>query len=126
MRGVTIKGRDPCRPEPGFYLWRMIPKAWAVPCRIIKQDGQYSCIIDGEEQPGSWDSDGLSDLMASWIQAETTPMIVKLILFGTPCSESEYNHKLSYKAWARIYSPRHPCLHPQSPVNLHTLAADEF
>jgi hypothetical protein len=118
--------RDPLHPEPGFYLLRLCPRGWQTPCQIIETDGLHSCVIDGIQQPGQWDSDGLSELFAAWVIAESSPPIVKLILFGVPCSEAEYNQKVAYKAWAQRHQPRHPCLTPGEPINIALLEPNEF
>lgn len=118
--------RDPLNPDPGFYTLRLVPRGWAVPCHLIVADGLYSCVIDGVQQPGAWRSDGLADLFASWIVAESSPPIVKLILFGTPCSEAEFDHKNSYREWAKRHQPRHPAANPNEPINIALLEGDEF
>lgn len=122
----TRQTRSPTAPEPGPYLLRIVPKGWETPCRVIQNNGRYSCMIDGELIPGSWSHDELGDLFAVWLVAEGSPPIVRLVLFGKACDEATYQHRLAMKDWARTNSPDHPCLFPERPMNSLLTPAEDF
>jgi hypothetical protein len=118
--------RSPTRPEPGYYLTSLVGKGWAVPCRLDLKDGLYSVEVDGEAIPGAWDSEQLGMLLENWVTAKDTAPIVRVILWGQPCEEHVYAHRLAMKEWASQFSPDHPCLTPMKRMNPRLLPATEF
>ncbi len=114
-------------PQPGLYTLRLVPKGWPVAARLDRsEDGIWSCWIDGERVPGEWIQDGLLAMLASWVQADDVAPIARLIVWGVPCDEGTYQHRLAMKAWALAHSPRHPAANPRKSIAPSTLAADDF
>ena len=115
-------------PQPGLYTLRLVPKGWPVAARLDRSvDGIWSCWIDGERVPGEWTQDGLLEmLMMSFISADEAAPIARLIVWGIPCDEATYQHRLAMKVWALMHSPRHPAANPRKSIDASTLAADDF
>ena len=113
-------------PKPGFYLLRLVPKGWEVAARLIETDGIFTCEIDGEPVPGEWTADTLAVAMGEWVTATASNPIVRLIIWGKPCDEAVYQHRLALKAWAFQHQPDHPAAKPRWPINLRLAPLTEF
>ena len=118
--------RSPTKPTPGFYLTSLVRKGWGVPCRLDLTDDRYTLEVDGERVPGSWHSEDLEALMLNWLQAKDAAPIVRVILWGKPCDQAVYEHRLAIKAWAQRHSPAHPSLSPLEPMNSRLIPIEEF
>ena len=124
MRKFT--SRSITNPTPGYYLLRLMPKGWEVPARLIESDGIYTCEIDGEPVPGEWTADTLAMAMGDWVTASDSNPIVRLIIWGKPCDEAAYQHRLAVKGWALQHQPAHPAANPREPINLRLAPLTEF
>lgn len=116
------------RPEPGYYLVRLVPKGWPVGARIVLADGRYSATVDDLPVPGSWTEEELEAEAAEWLsrgQLFDHPFL-RVSLFGTPCTETDYQHRLALKAWAKQHRPTHPAANPEKPIDPRLLPADDF
>lgn len=114
------------RPQPGYYLLRRIRRGWAVPCRIVESDGQFQCYLDGELMPGSWAEEEIAGFWIQFLIADSVHPIVQIQCHGITCDEATYAHRMAMKVWAAQSAPDHPCLHTMRPIDLGSLAADEF
>lgn len=117
--------RSPTRPEPGFYKVRLAPKAWAVPAHLILENGVYSLTLDGDAA-GTWTTEQLEQAIVDWLTATHTQPIARLVLYGEPCTETDYRHLLAVKAWAQENSSLHPSLHPMKAMHIRLTPVEEF
>lgn len=116
------------RPTPGFYTVRLVPRGWPVAARISLDDDRYSVTIDGKPVPRTWTEE---ELESDAVRAITTGTLfdhplLRVNCFGQMCDETEYRHKLATRAWAEANAPWHPSLHPEKPIDLRLLPAEDF
>lgn len=118
--------RSPTSPTPGFYVLKLVRGAWRCPCRLTLTDGAYSCEIDGEAIPGSFDEATLQEMFADWLVGKAVSPIIKLILYGQPCDEAECAWRNATREHNRVHNPDHPSVNPTKPINRRLLSADNF
>ena len=123
-----MQSRQIASPGPGFYLVRLVPKGWEVPARIDFDGERYSAVVDESPLLGQWTADELESLVADAILVGELfeRQMTKLLVFGRPCTETEYRHKVETKRWAEENAGWHPCLHPQNPIDGRLLPAEDF
>ena len=121
-----ISPRRQTEPVPGYYLLRLCPGGWQVPCIVFEHRGCYSCEVDGKLIPGSWTADELENFWPPINSAEDN-QVLRISLYGEKCQDaSQYEWRHAMKAWARRNSPHHPSLHPDKPIEIRLLPAEEF
>lgn len=116
------------KPEPGFYLLRLVPRGWEVPAEIRLEGDGYVAVIDEAPLPGRWTEAELEALVGDAMVAGELferPM-TKLLVFGLRCSETTYRHQVAMKRWAERHAGWHPCLHPTRPIDSRLLPAEDF
>lgn len=128
---VTTPSLPLTEPKPGYYLLRLVPKGWAVPVFIRQLDEPghpFVAEIDGVPLPSAWTSERLeAEAAESLSRGELFehPML-RIVLFGRPCTEKEYRYRLALKEWATAHAPWHPCLTPTRPIDQRLLPAEDF
>lgn len=121
------KHRDPTHPEPGTYLVSLAPGAWAVGAHItLEHDGRYLFFIDSVFHPVAISSGDLEEMLARFVLGEPAPDVLKVCIWGKPCDQATYDHRLAIKRWAEKYAAGHPSLRPREPINLIIVDADQF
>lgn len=119
---------DPNNPQPGYYKLSLIPKGWAVPVHVTIENDVIQVTVNGAQVIENWSRADLPDLFTDAIadgRLFEHPLF-RIILFGEPCDETEYRHRLNLRAWAMENAPDHPCLHPERPIDIRTLPATDF
>jgi hypothetical protein len=117
---------DPLHPLPGPYLLRLVPRGWEMPCQILLMStGHYRAEIDGQIFPGEWTSEELSEHWPPFSPSDGNA-VLRVSLYGKPCSHEEILYRNAYREWACENAPRHFCLRPMEPVDLRLLPADDF
>ena len=111
---------------PGFYLVRYVPGGWAVPARIGALDDRYWFEHDGKLIQVVLTAEEAWAIAAHWITGEKIDPIARIIVFGEPCDETTYRHRLALRRWAYNNAPWHPCLHPDKPMDSRLLPAADF
>lgn len=115
-------------PQPGYYIVSLVPKGWAVPVHVTTENDVIQVTVNGSQVIESWFAPDLPDLAveATMEGRLFEHPLFRIILFGEPCSETEYRHRLNLRAWAVDNAPDHPCLHPERPIDIRTLPATDF
>lgn len=123
---------DLANPEPGYFTLALVPDGWPVAARIYTQgDGEFifaHVVIDGNELAEAWALVDLDELRneATIAGKLFEHPLFKILLFGKPCDEPAYRHRLALKAWATAHFPTHPCLTPSQPYTPNDLPATDF
>lgn len=111
---------------PGYYLVRFVPGGWEVPARITAEQGAFIFEHDGTRIERPVTSEEAWSLTVPWLAGEQIDPIARILLFGQPCTETEYRHRLATKTWAEQHEPAHPSLHPFKPIDGRLLPARDF
>lgn len=119
---------DLANPVTGPYLVRLVPRGWPIAARILRDGGMFQVEVDGSVLSDHWTHDELPDLAvaATMAGALNNHPLFRVVLFGRPCSEAAYQHRLAMKAWAREHAPDHPCLTPTVPMDPNKTPAVDF
>lgn len=96
------------KPEPGYFLLRLVRGGPHVAARILHDDGQWQAIIDGVA----------ADPHADPAQAVG---VFRIWHGGRRCTQAEYDYRLSLKSWAVAAMPQHPAAQPRQPIDLASL-----
>lgn len=116
------------KPTPGFYLLRLVPNAWQVGAHVIERDGAYTAEVNGKPLATWWTEEELETAAVRCMTTGTLfdhPML-RIVLFGSPCDEATYRHRLEMKAWAESYDENHPAANPTKPMDPRLLPAEDF
>lgn len=115
-------------PQSGHYLISISPKGWKVPARVTIEDDVIRLVINGSQVIDRWYVNELGNLLADATMAGTLfdHPLFRVVLFGEPCDETTYRHRLALRDWAVDNAPWHPCLHPDKPIDPRTLPATDF
>lgn len=127
-RQPSHPSRTLTKPQPGFYLLRLVPKGWQVPAEIRLEYGLFAATIDEAPLIGQWTEDELEALVldAMMVGELFERPMTKLLTFGQPCTETAYRHQIATKRWAEQHAAWHPSLHPQNPIDTRLLPAEDF
>lgn len=128
MRQREHRRADPNNPQPGYYIFSLVPKGWAVPAHVTIANNVIQVTVNGSQVIDCWSVTDLPDLFVEAV-AEGRLFehpLFRIVLFGEPCDETEYRYRLSLRDWAVNNAPDHPCLHPERPIDLRTLPATDF
>lgn len=119
---------DLTKPEPGYYLVRLVPNGWQVGARISISHDCVHVTLDGIELPQYWRLADLSDHASNAIADGTLfeHPLFRTILFGHRTDETTYRHRLATKKWAQAHRPDHPCLVPLIPMDARITPPIEF
>lgn len=128
---ATVPSLQLTEPVPGYYLLRLVPKGWPVPVLIRRLDEighPFTAEIDGVPLPNAWTRERLETEAAESISRGELfeHPFLRIVLFGQPCTETEYRHRLALKTWATAHAPWHPCLNPMRPIDQRLLPAEDF
>jgi hypothetical protein len=120
--------RDLTKPEPGFYILRLVRRGWQVPARIIEQDGSFTAEVNGEPLKVVWTRDELeasavSDLVEGRLFAHP---LLRIVLFGEATDEPTYRYRLAMKDWAETHDKDHPAANPTKPMDPRLMPAEDF
>jgi hypothetical protein len=118
--------RDQNAPAPGFYLVRLVPKGWECAARIWLADGIYRAEVNGIRLACEWVTDQIDGRIVEWKTGPATDSFERLVIFGKPCTQAQYEHRLAFRDWALMHSPRHPAANPLTPIDPRVLDADDF
>lgn len=99
-----------------------------MPVRVIVENDVILITINGAQVTDVWQIDELDDQFADATAAGELfdHPLFRVILFGEPCDETDYRHRLALKEWAEQHAPWHPCLHPNQPIDQRLLPATDF
>ena len=119
---------DLANPVPGPYLVRLVPRGWQVAAKIMRDGDLFQVEVDGARLSDRWTLDELPDLCAAATIAGALfdHPLFKIVLFGKPCDEATYRHRLAMKEYCRQHQPDHPCLSPLRPIDQRLLPAVDF
>lgn len=105
---MTVEPRRSDQPVSGHYLMRLVRGGPFVAAEIRCDDGQWTCMVDGNWSGPSADP---------WL----LPDLEKVHWFGRATTEAEAKFKIGLRRWAEIHAPSHPAANPNKPINLDTL-----
>jgi hypothetical protein len=119
---------DPTNPQPGYYTVSLNPKGWAQPVRIVRRGNLIQIVVNGLQHIEQWNTDTLADDFAEAVADGRLfeHQLFRVILFGKQCDEATYLYRLAVLEHARRHEPWHPCLHPERPIDLAAIPADDF
>lgn len=92
-------------PEPGYFAIRLVRRGPWVAARIVHDESGWWAIIDGVRSPPHIDPVYADDVFRIWHG-------------GRIIEETEYNHILNVREWARKQSPDHPSANPREPIDI--------
>lgn len=97
------------KPEPGYYLIRLVKNGPPVGAEIIHDDaGQWWTMVD----------DVLYGPARDPFQLET---LCQVHSYGVESTQSEVAYRIELSRWAKAYSPNHPAANPKRPVDTENL-----
>ena len=97
------------QPRPGWYLLRLVRGGPFVGAQIVQhEDGQWSCMIDGEWQGPSADP---------WL----LPFTERIHFGGRDSTQAEIEYRIGVKRWAEIHRPDHPAANPRKRIDINDL-----
>lgn len=125
--------RKPPRPQisvmiavlPGYYVLRLVPKGWEVPCALHREDDRFKVEIDETMIPTAWTIGELEEFWPPRSLSDGNP-VLRVAYYGRPCNLTEYLYRVGYKKWAREHQPDHPCLQPTVPIKQSHLPPNDF
>ena len=97
------------RPQPGFYILRLVRGGPPVGAEIIRDDdGNWWCSVD----------DVLYGPNADPFQIDA---LANVHAYGQEATEAEVRYRIDLGRWARQFAPNHAAANPRRPVNSDTL-----
>jgi hypothetical protein len=94
------------QPVAGFYSLRVRRDGPKVPVRFWCDGDQWHVEVDGERQ---------------WGGVPIDPFEVWPFVAGRAISQSDFEHYVRLRVWARMYDPDHPAANPFKPVDLRKM-----
>lgn len=97
------------KPEPGWFVMRLVRGGWLVPCSIAYDEGtgRWSTTIDGET-------------VSAIDPAEAG--VWRVWLTGRRIEEWQFKDMEDLREWAKANDPAHPCLTPRRRIDPMLLA----
>jgi hypothetical protein len=115
-------------PRSGYYILSLVPKGWGVPVHVTIENDVIQITVNGSQAVDVWSVSKVDDMLAEATIDGTLfdHPLFRIVLFGEPCDETTYRHRLAMREWAAAEAPWHPCLHPEQPMDPRTLPATDF
>lgn len=105
FRHAESQRRQVWPPEPGFFGFALVRKAWRVPCRIIRTEaGLWQAEIDDVLNPAHHDPAHAEGVAMLWHG-------------GVKIPESDYRWLCAVREWAKANAPEHPALSPRKAID---------
>lgn len=99
-----------------------------MPSRVTIENDVIQITVNGLQHVESWSVADLPELLAEATMEGRLfeHPLFRIVLFGKPCDETEYRHRLALRDWAVDNAPWHPALHPERPIDARILPATDF
>ena len=116
IRGVTHRkfsgpARDVGKPEPGYFLMRLVRGGPQVPARICR-------ILPSTDHPeGLWWAEVNGETYASHADPSSAPMVFRIWHGAEFSTAEEYQYRLKLKRWAETHQPDHPAAKPRAKID---------
>lgn len=106
---------------PGHYRYRRVRGGPWLPALVTVEDGMIYVVDRGDRLSAGIAVDAHEDLIVNAVMAGEafTDRLVRIMWFGEPIDQTEYEHLLAVLAWARENHPEHPMLRPDEPIRLN-------
>lgn len=91
-----------------------------VGARLDLEDGLWWVTQNGERLSQPYPADAVGDIVDDSLvsgEAFKHPLL-RLLLWGEPVTQAEYDYLVATAKWAMEHQPDHPMARPEQPVNL--------
>lgn len=111
----------PIAPQHGaLFRIRLVRKGPYVAARVDLEDGLWWITQAGERLTQPYREDQLEEVINGAVmegKAFSHPL-VRLLVFGQPIDEQEYDFLIAEAKWAKQHAPEHPAANPDKPISL--------
>jgi hypothetical protein len=102
------------RPEPGFWMMRLVKGGPEVPAAILR--------VQTTHEPGEPSNQmDRSPFLVALINGEPVDLATVWERRGRPVTRAEYEFQLADGDWHRAYAPDHPKANPTKPIDTLTV-----
>jgi hypothetical protein len=109
MNKSEWKSREVGKPQPGYFMTRLVRGGPLVTARIVHgEDGLWSAVIDERAYPPALDPAAAAQVFPIWLSAEAI-------------TEADYFRAIKRKRDQLAADPSHPCGRPRQPIDLTKL-----
>lgn len=117
----AFPARDVTRPEPGFFLIRLVKGGPKVAARITHKPARDP--LTGETLDRSpWWAAEINGEPAGEPSIQPTDEVLRIWHYGEPVTEDEYRYQLADAQWCAAHAPHEPKANPRRSVDLAAMA----